>query len=264
MFSEINLTDLILSKLNVRKCIDTEDDETTIKNLAESIHANGLINPLTVKKNGNVYEIIAGHRRYLALKGLGIKSVMCNIIDMEDEQAEIISFIENNQRTKMSQRDKCNFFHKLFYMCDKSVTSVAKITGFSHQVIKDYLFLNENLSSELFEKLDARGESKLSMQIALLLSKTFDKNKQFLIYELICPLGTTEMKKQFILNYLKEEEEEEDIPENEESKEKPSEKKEQEEKIKIPKKPWVFDENGKPLLIPEVLYPEICTLIKNN
>lgn len=266
MFIEIPLSDLVLSKYNVRKRLTLEDDETSIENLASSIKATGLINPLTVQLNGSgKYEILAGQRRYNALKKLDVKSVTCKVIEnMKSEQAELLSFVENVQRNKMSQEDKCYIFNKLYNLCKGNVSDVAKISGFCVQTIKDYIFINENLSPALFEKLDGKGESKLSMEIAILLSKTIPKENQFKVFEMICPLGTTEMKRQAILKFIKKEEDDDELSEHNENNNEGEPKEPKEKKQPIPKQPWVYDENNNPVIIPKNLYPEIVQLIKNN
>jgi len=69
----ISIDDLFVSEINVRKLLSSEDDKTDISDLADNIKEFGLINPLTVRKSENLkYEIIAGQRRYLALKALNV------------------------------------------------------------------------------------------------------------------------------------------------------------------------------------------------
>ena len=66
----IEITKLYVSNINVRKTLTCEEDETGISDLANDINTNGLINPITVRLNNDKYEIIAGQRRYLAMKQL--------------------------------------------------------------------------------------------------------------------------------------------------------------------------------------------------
>jgi ParB family chromosome partitioning protein len=69
----ISIDDLFVSEINVQKLLSSEDDETDISDLADNIKEFELINPLTVQKSENLkYEIIAGQRRYLALKALSV------------------------------------------------------------------------------------------------------------------------------------------------------------------------------------------------
>ena len=80
----INVDQLYISDINVRKTSINE-----ISELANSIDINGLINPITVRKDNNdKYEIIAGQRRYLAMKELNKHTIPCNIIIANDENAE--------------------------------------------------------------------------------------------------------------------------------------------------------------------------------
>lgn len=94
----IPIEKLTISELNVRKTISTEDDETNIEDLANDIKINNLLNPLTVRLYDNKYEIIAGQRRFLALKLLNWKSIPCHIMNVNNQKAEEISLIENVQR----------------------------------------------------------------------------------------------------------------------------------------------------------------------
>jgi hypothetical protein len=171
---------------------------------------------------------------------------------------------ENIQRNKMSQQDKCYIFNKVFLFCKGNVNEVAKLTGYCVSTVRDYIFLFENLSDSLNCKLDAKGESKLSMEIALLLAKHIPKEKQFEIYEMISSLGTTEMKRQAVLKFVNQPTEDDDELEEDNSKPPNESSEEKEKKAPIPKQPWVYDENGNPLVIPKELYAEICQLIKNN
>lgn len=265
MFSEIDLSNLVLSSKNVRKILEIDQDETTIKNLAESIKSHGLINPLTVIKKDTNYEVIAGQRRLLALKHLNVATVNCNILEnIDSTQAELISFTENIQRNKMAQQDKCFYFDKINKLCKGKTSDVAKLTGYSVNTIKEYIFINENLTSELFSKLDMKGESKLSMEIASFICKNIPKENQVEVYDSLLPFGTVEMKKQEILKFVQNENNDEIHEETKETKEKETNEQETEKKKKVPKEPWVFDENGDPLIIPKFLYPEICNLIKSN
>ncbi len=126
----IKINELSISAQNVR--IIDENDKS-IKELSENIQNNGLINPLTVKYNKikNIYEIIAGQRRYYAIKLLKYDIVPCTIIDNDsDEKKQIeISLIENIQRLNMKLSEKIKTYKKLetLYKNDiKNLWAVAK------------------------------------------------------------------------------------------------------------------------------------------
>lgn len=70
-------------------------DEEGILKLADSIRQFGIIQPLTVRKNGENYELVAGERRLRAAKELGMKEVPCVITNINEERSAEISIIEN-------------------------------------------------------------------------------------------------------------------------------------------------------------------------
>lgn len=76
---KLPLNQIDISTKNVRKTLTSEDDETTISDLAENIKKNGLINPITVRliQETGRYEVFAGQRRLLATRYLGNEFIDC-------------------------------------------------------------------------------------------------------------------------------------------------------------------------------------------
>ena len=109
MFKIIEITKIVSGK-NIRNERDTDINE-----LAESIETNGLINPLLVKPlNDGRYEVIAGHRRYEAIRRLGFSHVECNITDETSEKDLMLAQIaENVQRKDMSASEYVEVFDEL-------------------------------------------------------------------------------------------------------------------------------------------------------
>jgi len=70
----------------------TPDD---IEELAASIDKRGMLHPITVRKKGQMYEYLAGERRYLASKSRGHKTLLCNVVNCDDIEARGISLEEN-------------------------------------------------------------------------------------------------------------------------------------------------------------------------
>jgi len=69
-----------------------------IDELRDSIRSKGILEPILVRAKGSRFEIIAGERRYMASKGLGLKELPCIDMDVEDAEAMEIALIENLQR----------------------------------------------------------------------------------------------------------------------------------------------------------------------
>ncbi len=70
--------------------------------LAESIRAGGMLHPLTVRRAGEQYQIIAGQRRFMALQLLGAKTADCILQELDDASAAILALTENLQRSDLS------------------------------------------------------------------------------------------------------------------------------------------------------------------
>ncbi len=96
----LRLNDLVIAKYNVRA---VSGDLTTLK---DDIKKRGIINPLTVKKVGNKYEVIAGSRRFLAAKELELETVPVIIVEMTDLEALQLSYKENQERQNLQPEDE--------------------------------------------------------------------------------------------------------------------------------------------------------------
>ncbi len=82
-----------------------QEDES-LNELMDSIKENGLINPLIVRKKGNRYELISGHRRKKALELLNISKARCIIKVLTDEEAIIFMVDSNLYRNKLLYSEK--------------------------------------------------------------------------------------------------------------------------------------------------------------
>jgi len=122
--ANIEISKLYVSNINVRKTLTSEEDETGITDLANDININGLINPITVRLNNNKYEIIAGQRRYLAMKQLNKTHIPCNILNIDTQKAEEISLVENVQRNQMTTCDKVRSYSKLYDVYNGDIDKV--------------------------------------------------------------------------------------------------------------------------------------------
>lgn len=133
--------------------LDPQDDE--IYELAESIAEIGLINPLTVKpKENGRYEIIAGHRRYLACKLAGLKKVPVIVSDKAEERAAEIMLTENVARKNMSPIEEAAMLKELSDLKGYGIGALARITGKSKSWVRerlDLLFLKPELQKALHE-----------------------------------------------------------------------------------------------------------------
>jgi ParB family transcriptional regulator, chromosome partitioning protein len=166
----IDITKLYVSNVNARKTLTGVEDETGISDLANDISTNGLINPITVRKIGEQYEIIAGQRRYLAMRTLNKTSIPCNVLKVDTQKAEELSLVENVQRNQMTTGDKVRSYSKLYETYNKDIDKVVSSVHVSKNTIQKYLKIKD-LPSEIINMLDASGKDKISIDVAIELSK---------------------------------------------------------------------------------------------
>lgn len=116
-------------------------DENTLKELAESIKAYGIIQPLVVQKREDYYEIIAGERRWRAAKLAGIKEVPVIIKNYTDEEVMEISIIENIQRENLNPIEEAMAYQKLLTEFNLKHEEIAEKVSKSRSAISNSLRL---------------------------------------------------------------------------------------------------------------------------
>ena len=88
-------------------------DDEDMMNLVESVKANGVITPATVrKKEDGRYELLSGHRRLRACELAGMNSLRCEIVDMDRDEATVFMVESNFQRTTILPSEKA-FAYKM-------------------------------------------------------------------------------------------------------------------------------------------------------
>ena len=185
-YTEIPIKLLYVSNKNVRKNIDNDDEETNLENLAQDINNNGLINPLSVRKIKDKYEIYAGQRRFKAIEKLGWKKIPCIISHCKDDvKIERISLSENIQRNKLTTREQCESFYKFYKLNNNDINKLSKITALSKNTLKHYIEIKENLNPDLLSKLDVKDDTRLTIGTAISLSRIDKKNQKILLQEQI-------------------------------------------------------------------------------
>jgi ParB family chromosome partitioning protein len=83
-----------------------EFDDASVKELAESIRAEGLIQPIVVRKVASGFELIAGERRLRAFRHLGIKVIPARILEVSDAASAVLALVENLQRADLNPVDE--------------------------------------------------------------------------------------------------------------------------------------------------------------
>lgn len=159
-------------------------DEEKLKELTESIQANGLIQPLTVRKMNDHYELIAGERRYRACRNAGFKEIRCYVLSPTDDQAAQMALIENVQRQDLSAIEEAKSYLQIMKQAHLSQEQLAKKVGKSQSAIANKIRLL-NLPDEI---QDGVIEGKLTERHARALL-TVNESQQLSVYKKIIQKG---------------------------------------------------------------------------
>lgn len=100
-----------------------------IEELRESITAHGLISPITVVKNGEIYEVVAGARRFEAVRSLGLPTIKAQIIVGCERELEEIKIHENLKREDVDPIEEGAYYARLIYEKGWNLDEVQKATG---------------------------------------------------------------------------------------------------------------------------------------
>ncbi|MCT3613090.1 nucleoid occlusion protein [Lactobacillus acidophilus] len=137
-----------------------EFSEDSIKELAETLDKDGLLQPIVVREDGDQYEIIAGERRYRAAKSLGWETIPAIVKNMDDDQAASLALIENLQREDLNPIDEAKAYTNLMKLNNLTQTALAKDMGKSQSYVANklrLLKLGDEVQQALIEgKITAR------------------------------------------------------------------------------------------------------------
>ena len=130
---EVLLSDLVPNPHQPRKVIDPE----AIRELAASIESEGLLQPVTVRKTENSYEMIAGERRWRAHEHLGRKTILARIFLADDLSSASLSLIENLQAEGLNPIDEAMGYHSLVHDFSLTQSKVAERVGKSRAFLRN-------------------------------------------------------------------------------------------------------------------------------
>jgi len=89
-------------------------DEKGLRELADSIAANGLLQPITVRADSEGrFMIVAGERRWRAHELAGIKTIKAHVVDMDDQSLAIAAIVENLQRADITPLEEAKAFQRM-------------------------------------------------------------------------------------------------------------------------------------------------------
>lgn len=149
-------------------------DEARLEELAQSIRANGVIQPIVVRKVDNQYEIVAGERRWRASQRAGLLKVPVAVRDVPDDKLLEVALIENIQRENLSPIEEAQAYRRLTDELQMSQEAIATQVGKDRATVANYMRLLR-LPAEVRAALD---EGALAMGHARALLSLPDENAQ--------------------------------------------------------------------------------------
>jgi ParB/RepB/Spo0J family partition protein len=152
---QIELSKLYVGKANVRK------NPGDVRELAESIREKGVLEPVLARPVGGRYELVIGSRRFAAAKEAGLKRIPAVVREMDDEEAIVVSLIENVQRRDIEPEEEYDALMQLRRLNPKSYGSaeqIAKALGKSRKYVEDRISAVEVVRS-------LRKEAKADIEV---------------------------------------------------------------------------------------------------
>jgi ParB/RepB/Spo0J family partition protein len=176
LITMIPISDLAANPLNVRKRFDPKQ----LEELAGSLKAHGVIQPLTVRplkkgrgrpsKDAASYELVCGERRFRAAQIAQLDSVPCQIRDLDDDAALEIMVIENNQREDVHPLEEAAGFREVLDRGMYDVAQLGEKIGRTAEYVRRRVKLND-LVDEARERLE---DGKMHLATAELLARLSD------------------------------------------------------------------------------------------
>lgn len=176
-------------------------DEQSLRELAESIRTYGVLQPLTVRRIQQGYELVAGERRLRAAAAAGLRQVPCLIARVGEEDSALLALIENLQRRDLDCWEEAEAIARLIATYHMTQEQAAEKLGRSQPAVANKLRLLR-LSGRVREALRQNGLSERHARALLRLS---DEQQQLAALKEIARRGyNVEKTERYIEKLLQE------------------------------------------------------------
>jgi len=150
-----------------------------IEELMASIKEKGVLEPLLVRAKGGKYEIIAGERRYIASKKVGLTDLPCIEMNVEDNEAMEISLIENLQRKDLDVFEEADGVKALVDIYDYNHQDIAEKLGKARSTVTEIISISK-IPQEIRQFCTQNGISSRTTLIEIAKQKTQEKMLELL------------------------------------------------------------------------------------
>ena len=155
-------------------------EQDKLNELTESIKKYGVIQPIILRKEGELFTIIAGERRWRACKNANIKTIPSIVRDIENKNASEIALIENIQREDLNPIDEANAYEFVMERYGITQEQVSNIVGKSRVYVTNIMRLNnldEYVKDKIIKNLITAGHGRAILSL--------DKEKQKSLTDII-------------------------------------------------------------------------------
>ena len=153
-------------------------DEAGLEELADSIRQHGLIQPIVVLENADGYTIVAGERRFRAVRSLGLETVPVLVLD--DGRTDELALIENVQREDLHPLEEAEAMQGLMNRYGYTQQELASVIGKARSTVTNTLKLNE-LSDVI--KDECRTVRSVSKSVLLEIVRRDDEEERQRLWE---------------------------------------------------------------------------------
>jgi len=138
-------------------------EPVALEELAQSIRENGIITPITLRKTGDTYQIIAGERRWRASRLAGLTEIPAIVLDVDENTAYALALIENLQREDLNPMEEAEGYRRLTQELGLTQEQAALRVGRSRPAVANalrLLSLPKSVEALLREKQLSAGHAR--------------------------------------------------------------------------------------------------------
>ncbi|HEX9167033.1 MAG TPA: ParB/RepB/Spo0J family partition protein [Gemmatimonadales bacterium] len=143
-------------------------DEVALGELASSIEASGLLQPVVVRSSHGGYELIAGERRWRAVQRLGWQKLPAVVKEVSDQELLTLALIENLQRDELSPIDTARGYERLHEQFKLSHADVARLVGKNRSTVANSLRLLQlpaDVQSRVQDRTISEGHARALLAV---------------------------------------------------------------------------------------------------
>jgi ParB family chromosome partitioning protein len=164
-YLEIAVSQIEPSPYQARREVTAEQ----LRELADSIRSEGLLQPIVVRKTGDKYQLIAGERRWRAFQLLKIKAIPARLVEASNASSAALGLIENLQREGLNPIEEAHGYASLIRDFDLTQESAAERVGKGRASVANalrLLSLDSDLQGYVAKSLLSVGHAKVLLGIA--------------------------------------------------------------------------------------------------